>query len=190
MQDTAGFLVLRRLTTINMHCAKLDVYQHDKNLDQRVDWRGSKKRNSIFLTEHIRATQHRCRRLSDGWKCMVCRTFTSRALLEDWLNTPCPGVVQTFAGVRSGRRLVHVTHRLRQTRGVLWCKACGHYAVNRCDLLASRCMCIGFKRQPSLAGKAFLKRVMVGLPPAGYARWPDEDVSGCRLDVCQPSDSD
>ena len=48
----------------------------------------------------------------------------------------------------------------------------------------------GFIRQPTLAGKVFLKRVMAGLPPTGYARWPDEDTSGCRLDVCQPSDSD
>jgi len=48
MQDTAGYLILRRLTAINMHCAKLDVYHHDKRLDQRVDWSGSSAQHRLL----------------------------------------------------------------------------------------------------------------------------------------------
>ena len=53
LQDTLGFLLLRRLTTINMHCAKLDVYKYE----QRVD-RNPRIRNTVCLTEHFRATEH------------------------------------------------------------------------------------------------------------------------------------
>ena len=116
--------------------------------------------------------------LSDGWKCSVCRTFTSRALLESWLSTPCPGEVQTYKGIRSGRRLVHYTHNLRQTRGVLWCKSCGFFAVHRCDFLAEKCKCIGLIRMPTPAGQAFLQRIKRGIPPVGYAVWPDENTIG------------
>jgi len=176
-QDASGYVILRRLVTINMHCVKLDVYKYDKTLDAKLDWKGSMCKTA-FLNEHFRATTHTYVALSDGWKCTVCRTFTSRALLESWLSTPCPGEVQTYRGIRSGRRLVHYTHNLRQTRGVLWCKSCGFFAVHRCDLLADKRKCIGLVRMPTPAGQAFLQRISRGLPPVGYAVWPDENTIG------------
>ena len=77
LQDAFGFLLLRRMPIINMHCAKLDAYKHDKQ-DERVDRKRS-IRSTVCLTEHLWATEHSCRRLSDRWKCMVCRSFTNRA---------------------------------------------------------------------------------------------------------------
>jgi len=176
-QDASGYVILRRLGAVNMHCVRLDAYKYDKALDAKLDWKGSRC-GTAFFNEHFRATTHTYVALSDGWKRTVCRTFTSRALLESWLTTPCPGEVQTYRGIRHGRRLVHYTHNLRQTRGVLWCKSCGFFAVHRCGLLAEKCKCIGLIRMPTPAGQAFLQRISRGLPPPGYVVWPDENTIG------------
>ena len=82
-----------------------------------LSWIGKAAYAGPYINEQFRATTHTYVALSDGWRCTVCRTFTSRALLECWLSTPCPGEVQTNAGVMSGRRLVHYAHNLRQTKG-------------------------------------------------------------------------
>ena len=174
-QDASGFVVLRRLVAANMHCVKIEAYKHDKALDAKLDWKGNRC-GTAFFNEQFKATTHRYVALSDGWKCTVCRTFTTRAFLENWLTTPCPGEVQTFRGIRHGRRLVHYTHNLRQTRGVLWRKSCGFFAVHRCDLLASKCRCVGLARMPTPAGQAFLRRISLGLHPPGYSGWPDENT--------------
>ena len=129
-----------------------------------------------LFNEHLKATSHRCVVLSDGWKRTVCRSFTTRARLERWLTTPCPGEVLTFRGTRHGRSVVHYTHNLRQTRGVLWCKSCGFFAIQRCDLLASKCRCSGLARMPAPADQNFLRRMSLGLHPPGHSGWPDEDT--------------
>jgi len=55
------------------------------------------------------------------------------------------------------------------------------FAVKRCDLLASRCRCVGLVRRPTPAGKELIRRMSIGLPPPGYSEWPDEgqDVGRC-----------
>ena len=36
-QDASGFVILRRLVAVNMHCVKLDAYKYDKALDAKLD---------------------------------------------------------------------------------------------------------------------------------------------------------
>ena len=56
------------------------------------------------------------------------------------------------------------------------------FAIKRCDLLASRRMCIGLVRMPTPAGRNFLRRMSLGLPPPGYSGWPDEGADvGLRV---------
>jgi len=172
-QDAAGYVVLRRLVAINMHCVKLEAYKREKAIEAKLVWKGTRLGTALF-NEHLKATSHRCVVLSDGWKCTVCRSFTTRAHLEVWLTTPCPGEVSAVRGTRHGRSVVHYTHNIRQTRGVLWCKSCGFFAIKRCALLASRRRRIGLVRMPTPAGRNFLRRMSLGLHPPGYSGWPDE----------------
>ena len=80
-QDDAGFVVLRRLVAINMHCVRLEAYKRDKALDAKLDWKGSRC-GTAFFNEHFKATSHRYVTLSDGWQCTLCRSFTTMAHLE------------------------------------------------------------------------------------------------------------
>ena len=66
-------------------------------------------------------------------------------------------------------------------KGVLWCRDCGAYAMNRVALLAEPC-----KRQPSVADRQFLIRIQAIKKPLGFAGWPDETAVG----DARPSDSD
>jgi len=172
-QDAAGYVVIRRLVAINMHCVRIDAYKREKAIEACIAWRGARLGTALFA-EHLKATSHRYVVLSDGWKCTVCRSFTTKANLEVWCSTPCLGEVSTIRGTRHGRSVVHYTHNIRQTRGVLWCKSCGFFAVKRCDLLASRCKCVGLVRRPTPAGRELIRRMSIGLPPPGYSEWPDE----------------
>ena len=50
-QDASGFVVLRRLVAINMHCVRLEVYKRDKALDAKLDWKG-RRCDTAFFNEH------------------------------------------------------------------------------------------------------------------------------------------
>ena len=163
---------MRRLVPINMHCVKLDVYKRQHAAESGIALRD--RRLGIALhAEYLKATTHRVVTLSDGWKCTVCRPFTTKANLQDWCATPCRQVISEVRGTRIGRGVVHYTHNIRHTRGVLWCKSCGFFSVMRCEKLAKKCPCVGLAREPTPAGCELIRRMSIGVPPLGYQEWPD-----------------
>ena len=66
-----------------------------------------------------------------GWKCRVCRvTARTKASLRTFRAVPCRGA---FAG------RIHASHKVRYTKGVLWCGRCGAYAVEKVVCLSRQC---------------------------------------------------
>ena len=159
---------------------KLEAYKRQKVAESCIAWKGNRLGTALFA-EHLKATTHRVVVLSDGWRCAACRSFTTKANLEAWCTTPCLGVLSEVKGTRIGRGVVHYTHNIRQTRGVLWCKCCGFFSVKRCDNLAKKCRCVGLVRRPTPAGKELIRRMSIGEPPPGYKEWPD---TSHEADLC------
>ena len=171
-QDAAGYVVMRRLVAINMHCVRLEVCKRQQVVESGIALR-DRRLGTALHAEYLKATTHQVVALSDGWKCTVCRSFTARANLQQWCTTPCRKVISDTRGTRFGRGVVHYTHNIRHTRGVLWCKSCGFFSVKRCEGLAKKCLCVGLVRHPTPAGHEFIRRMGSGIPPQGYKAWPD-----------------
>ena len=171
--DAEAYVVLRRLVAVNMHCVRrLDINKKQQHAEAKISLH-EKRLGTAMYAEYLKATSHKVVALSDGWRCSVCRSFTIKANLLEWCETPCSKVISDVKGTRMGRGTVHYTHNLRHTRGVLWCRSCGFHSVMRCDKLAKKCLCTGLIRQPTLAGHETIRRMSIGIPPQGLQAWPD-----------------
>ena len=126
-QDAAGYVVMRRLVVVNMHCVRLEVCKRQQIAESRIVFHEKKRIGTALHAEYLKATTHQVIALSDGWKCSVCRSFPAKANLQQWCTTPCSNVISDVKGTRIGRGTVHYTHNLRHTHVV----SCG------ADLVAS-----------------------------------------------------
>ena len=61
---------------------------------------------------------------------------------------------------------VHVSHKLRAFRGVVWCTHCGRWATKNPHLMAAACS------PTTQAGRDAFSRIHRGLPPHPALRWP------------------
>ena len=89
-----------------------------------------------------------------GMQCRFCRVQArTKASLRTFRAIPCRGRFRLRA---------HSTHRLNAAHGVLWCGACGAYAVERMVALSKPC-----PRKPlSAAAGQRLARLRAGEVPA------------------------
>ena len=170
--DAEAFVVLRRLVAVNMHCVGLDIERRQQHDEARITLHDKRLGTAVYA-EYLKAASHKVVALSDGWRCSICRSFTIKANLQEWCETPCSKVISDVKGTRMGRGTVHYTHNLRHTRGVLWCRMCGFHSIRRCDKLSKKCLCTGLIRQPTMAGHETIRRMSIGMLPVGLQAWPD-----------------
>ena len=105
---------------------------------------------------------------------------------RDWLASPCrpdgslayaffsgkrrPAALPTHRPVVVGRRPAHSSHTLFSFRGLVFCRKCGYYALNRFLKLAEPCEI----RNPDAARKR-VRNLLRGQLPHGVPSWPNED---------------
>ena len=111
-------------------------------------------------------------------RCTACRTVCNlkarRAIA--WLKADCrPGPWSgppAASGARAtpfGRGLVDAPHRTGDDRGVVDCRACGAWALERPQILAKPC-----EGTATESRRKSLKRLLAGTRPKGMEQWPDE----------------
>ena len=109
---------------------------------------------------------HRPVALGGGaWRCQLCRVRArTNASLRTFKAVSCRGLFTARA---------HASHRLRVARGIVWCSACGAYAVEKMVGLARACP----GAPPSATAGQRLAMLRGGIaPPASVgaaAAWAD-----------------
>ena len=88
-----------------------------------------------------------------GWRCQLCRVRArTKASLRTFRAVPCRGLFIARA---------HPSHRLQVSRGLVWCGACGAYAVEKMVGLSKQCPL----HPPSAAAGQRLTRLRSGVVP-------------------------
>ena len=139
---------------------------------------------------------HTFHKVGPSMRCSVC--FEVAPLMtshfRDWLASPCcpdsslrdaffsgkrrPVALPTHRPLVIGRRAAHSSHTLLSFRGLVFCKRCGYFAVNRFLKLAEPCELAN----PEEARKRVL-HLLRGKLPHGVPSWPNEDTI---VDVYDP----
>ena len=116
------------------------------------------------LGEEKAATSHQVAwHPKGGLACLVCGTKGRGSRLFRWLRQPCaPRGMQVGLG-----------HKIRKTRGAVWCRRCGGWATKARGLapavLKLGRTCLGF---PTEHGKRAIAALLKGRPPQGVIDWP------------------
>ena len=108
---------------------------------------------------------------------LVCRASvaTAATFVRDWMKSECKdkGAVANYtykpihsSGMCIGKQTIHISHRIMQYRGLLYCRRCGHRGPTRIDKLALCC------EAPAKAGRSNLLAIAKGKLPQGMKEWP------------------
>ena len=117
-------------------------------------------------------------------KCKLCLNAFSMQdpACKHWLKTRCQPIhtvqpqvlhkpIPLTDQIHLGRQITHVSHKLVNYRGIVYCSKCGTRAgKNQIRYLAKPC------QPPELAGFRLLACIENGKLPAGCTSWPDDNV--------------
>ena len=153
-----------------------------KDLPSRPRPRPRPKLDKISLDHAIILSSHIIYRQGERFCCARCRQSHPRAGIREWLNSKCDKIGTSqdkptpleFSRYRAGNQVAHVSHKLNEYRGLVYCRKCGYRSHTKMHKLAHPC--IPDSQEASSSGKANINRINRGLLPYNLVAWPDENV--------------